>query len=267
MDAKTPGLFDATPDPVPARVIAWFSCGATSAVAAKLALGDYPDANDVRIRIASEHEDADRFACDVGRWLGREIVTLTPARYGDHFEVIRGERYINGPSGAKCTGVLKRQTREAYQRGGDLHVFGFDAGEASRVEDFRENNPGLWFKAPLIDAGLTKSDCHNILDRAGIKPHAMYELGYANANCVGCVKGGMGYWNRIRVDFPAVFARMAAAEREIGHTVLRRKGLPLYLDQLEPNAGRFAEDQPGECGVLCQTALARVGLDTDPEAA
>ena len=33
----------------------------------------------------------------------------------------------------------------------------------------------------------------------------MYDLGYPNNNCIGCVKGGMGYWNHIRKDFPEVF--------------------------------------------------------------
>ena len=242
------------------RVIGWFSCGATSAVACKLMLHDHPDAEVVRIRIASEHPDADRFAADCERWYGKPIVTLTPRPRDDHFEVLKYHRYVNGPTGAKCTRDLKRKVREAYQRPDDLHVFGFDAEEASRVEDFRENNPGLDFAAPLLDAGLSKSDCKAIVNRAGIEDHAMYRLGYGNANCVGCVKGGMGYWNRIRVDFPDAFARMAALERDIGHTVLRRDGLPLYLDELPPDAGRFEADQPGQCSVLCFLSLDRVGL-------
>ncbi len=242
------------------RVLAWFSCGGPSAVAAKLALHDYPGAEVVRIRIGSEHPDADRFAADVARWVGKELVTLHPPKYADHFAVIAGERYVNGPGGAKCTAVLKRKVREAYQRPDDLHVFGFDASESDRVEDFRENNPDLRFVAPLLDAGLSKGDCKAILSRAGVELPAMYRMGYANANCVGCVKGGMGYWNRIRMDFPEAFARMAALERDIGHTVLRKNGKPLYLDELDPTAGRFDKDQPGECSILCHLALDRVGL-------
>ena len=49
----------------------------------------------------------------------------------------------------------------------------------------------------------------------------MYKLGYNNNNCIGCVKGGIGYWNKIRVDFPAEFDRMAELERKIGHAVLK----------------------------------------------
>lgn len=59
----------------------------------------------------------------------------------------------------------------------------------------------------------------------------MYDLGYPNNNCVGCVKGGMGYWNKIRVDFPEVFERRARQEREIGHSCI--KGV--FLDELDPN--------------------------------
>lgn len=257
-------MFDQLPDPEPSRVVVWFSCGVTSAVAAKLALVQYPTAEVVRIRIGTEHKDADRFAEDVGRWLGKQITNLTPPD-GDHLAVIRRVRFVKSPNGAPCSASLKHKVREAYQRGGDLHVFGFDADEGDRVADFRENNPGLWFKAPLIEAGLTKSDCKAVVERAGIQLHAMYRLGYSNANCVGCVKGGMGYWNRIRTDFPGMFALMARTEREIGATILRHrsgplKGERLYLDELDPTAGRFDEDQPGECGPLCQVALERVGL-------
>lgn len=257
-------LFADCPEPEPTRVLCWFSCGVTSLVAAKLAIAEYPDAKIVRIRIGSEHKDADRYADDAAKWLGKPLVVLSPPD-GDHFSVIRRTRYIKGPDGARCTRELKYLVRAAYQRAGDLHIFGFDADETDRVEDFRENNPDLWFRAPLIEAGLTKSDCKRIEEKAGIKPQAMYRLGYHNANCVGCPKGGMGYWNRIRVDFPLVFDEMARLERSIGATILRHRGGPLkgerlYLDELDPNAGRFEDDQPGECGPLCQVALERVGL-------
>lgn len=63
----------------------------------------------------------------------------------------------------------------------------------------------------------------------------MYDLGYHNNNCVGCVKGGMGYWNRIRIDFPEVFRKMAELEREIGHSCING----VYLDELAPGRGRI----------------------------
>lgn len=257
-------LFDDVTDPEPTRVICWFSCGAPSTVAAKLALQEYPDSQICRIVIDTEHPDSERYANEVSAWLGRPIISLR-GRYANQFETCLSTRFIKSASGAKCSAVLKREVRDKYQRCGDLHVFGFDAEEAGRVEDFRENNLGIMFRAPAAEAGLTKSDCKLIVERAGIQMPAMYRLGYANNNCIGCVKGGMGYWNRIRIDFPEEFTRMAEVERFIGATVLRHrsgpnKGERLYLDELHPEAGRFETDQPGECGVLCQVALEKVGL-------
>ena len=76
---------------------------------------------------------------------------------------------------------------------------------------------------------LTKEDTHAILNRLGIRRPAMYDLGYQNNNCIGCVKGGMGYWNKIRKDFPEVFERRAKLEREIEHSCI--KGV--FLDELD----------------------------------
>lgn len=257
-------LFADCPSPEPTRVLCWFSCGAPSTVAAKLTLLEYPDAQIVRIVIDTEHEDSERYAAEVSAWLGRQIVNIR-GRYANQYEAINSTGFIKSAFGPKCTDELKKKVRAAYQRAGDLHIFGFDAEEFDRIEDFRENHPDLWFRAPVAEAGLTKADCKLIVERAGIQIPTMYRLGYANNNCIGCVKGGMGYWNRIRIDFPDAFARMAATERKIGATILRHRGGPLkgerlYLDELDPSAGRFEDDQPGECGPLCQVALERVGL-------
>jgi hypothetical protein len=62
-----------------------------------------------------------------------------------------------------------------------------------------------------------------MLWKAGIEIPAMYKMGYNNNNCIGCVKGGMGYWNKIRKDFPEVFNRMAVIEREVGCNVSERQ--------------------------------------------
>ena len=61
-----------------------------------------------------------------------------------------------------------------------------------------------------------------MLWKAGIEIPAMSKMGYNNNNCIGCVKGGMGYWNKIRKDFPEVFAQMAQIERDVGATCLER---------------------------------------------
>jgi hypothetical protein len=79
----------------------------------------------------------------------------------------------------------------------------------------------------------------------------MYDLGYNNNNCIGCVKGGAGYWNKIRVDFPAVFEKRAKMEREIGHSILK----DYFLDELPKDKGRMSEEVMDDCSILCQLAI------------
>lgn len=249
------------------RVVAWFSAGVTSAVAAKLTVDKYRnDASKslrvVQIVLSGEHDDNERYARDVEHWINYPITKLLPSPFPGHFEVVEKTRYVNGPTGARCTMELKRKTRERFQLPDDIHIFGFDAGESTRADEYRERF-AMTLETPLIEAGLSKAECKGIMERAGIELPIMYKLGYSNNNCIGCVKGGMGYWNKIRVDFPAVFQRMGELERSIGHTVIRRKGLPLYLDELPPNAGRFDTDQPISCGPMCEliTAKDRIELE------
>lgn len=238
------------------RVIAWFSCGATSAVATKLALAKWGDRVVIaRIILKGEHEDNDRFAADCEAWFGRPITNLSSKKYEDHWQVIAGERYINGPQGAKCSAMLKRKVREDFQEFDDIQVFGFDADEErlqNRAADFRAHHPEIMVATPLLDDGLGKSDCLGLVERAGIEIPAMYRLGYGNNNCIGCVKGGMGYWNKIRKDFPQVFDRMAAQERALGRSCIRTKqDGQVFLDELSPTRGRFEDEPRISCGITC----------------
>lgn len=104
---------------------------------------------------------------------------------------------------------------------------------------------------PLIEHGLTKADAHGIAAQLGLKRPVMYDLGYPNNNCIGCVKGGMGYWNKIRQDFPDVFERRAKEERMLGHSCI--KGV--FLDELEPDRGRIDKEIMEDCGISCEIAI------------
>lgn len=250
------------------RIICWFSCGAASAVAAKMVL----QSNDERkagreIIIArnwlkEEHPDNDRMQADCEAWLGQKIIHVTNEKYhGSVFEVQDDVKFIKHRHGAPCTRLLKKEVRKAFQRAGDIHVFGLHKGEEARVDQFLDDEPNVrvWF--PLIEAGLTKRDCHDMLAAAGIEQAAMYRLGYKNNNCIGCVKGGMGYWNKIREDFPDVFEKMAQQERKLGHSICkkeirvdsRRVSLPVFLDELSVTDGRPYSDEPSiKCGIICE---------------
>ena len=82
----------------------------------------------------------------------------------------------------------------------------------------------------------------------------MYRMGYRNNNCIGCVKGGAGYWNKIRKDFPQVFARMAMVERSLGRTIIRKNGEQVYLDELPIDMGTHQDEPDIECSIFCQMA-------------
>jgi len=244
------------------RVLCWFSAGAASAVATKLAIAEHGD----RVVVASidpgsEHPDNERFRDECAEWFGQEVVLLKSEKYADTWAVWEARRYIVGPSGAPCTGELKKKLRYSFELPDDEQVFGYTSEEESRAERFREQNPGLTLLTPLIDRGLTKQDCLAMIARAGIEIPEMYKLGYRNNNCIGCVKGGMGYWNKIRDDFPEVFQRMALLERDIGAAINRDKGKKVFLDELQIGRGHYPSELAPDCGVLCQ--IAEMGLDAE----
>lgn len=236
------------------RVIAWFSAGAASAVATKLALRKYGRRVVVaRLVIDSEHPDNERFAQDCQRWFGAPIKELRSGKYRDHWQVMSERRFISGHAGALCTTELKKIPRLEFQRYDDIHVFGYtsDKRDAKRADRFREQNPDFRLETPLIDESLTKEDCIAIVANAGIAIPTMYRLGFTNNNCVGCAKAtSPTYWNRIRKYFPEAFDRMARQQREINYTQVKLKGEPTFLDEL-PDEVIEDEEPDIECGLFC----------------
>lgn len=227
--------------------VCWFSTGVSSFIACYLT----PDVDKIiYTHIDSQHSDSLRFLHDCEKLLGKKIEILQSTEYKTVDEVIEKKRYINGPAGAACTLELKKRVRQKWelQNGiGHTYVWGYDVNERHRAERIVESMPEFNHEFPLIKYGLTKQDCHELCERIGLKRPAMYDLGYPNNNCIGCVKGGMGYWNKIRKDFPDVFARRARQEREVGHSCING----VFLDELDPNRGDMNTEIMPECGIAC----------------
>jgi PP-loop superfamily ATP-utilizing enzyme len=198
------------------RVIAWFSCGAASAVAAKVAIEKFGERVEVVYcdTMSAEHPDNPRFFMDVEKWLGVSIRRIASDKFASVDEVFEKRKYMAGPSGAICTVEMKKVPRFKFQRADDVHVFGFTADEPRRIERFAANNPEMALSWVLRDGGVTKSECYRRLTEAGVKLPDMYALGYHNNNCLGCVKAtSPAYWAKVRQDFPEVFAKRAAQSR------------------------------------------------------
>jgi len=178
---------------VPFRHLVWFSCGAASAVAAKLAVEKYPDCEVLYCdTLKYEHEDNPRFMDDVSRWVGKEVTLLSSPKYTDIYDVFNKTGWLVGVGGARCTIELKKNVRKEYQQEGDVHLFGLTADEEKRIERFEDENYSLELEWILRDAGVTKADCYRIIQQAGIPLPMMYRLGYNNNNCIGCVKRADG---------------------------------------------------------------------------
>lgn len=241
------------------RIICRFSCGAASAVATKLAIGKY---GHDRIEITysdtgSEHPDNKRFMAECVRWFNHPITVVKSAKYADTWAVWEKERFIKSMKGAPCTGALKREPHYPLERPSDIMVFGYTSEEQDRADRLRKENFERALEFPLIEAGMNKADCLGLVSRAGIALPAMYLLGFQNNNCIGCPKGGRGYWNMIRKHFPVQFERMAALQRRLGEgSAFWREpdGTKLTLDKLDPNRGVMHDEPDIECSVMCHSA-------------
>ena len=239
------------------RIICWFSCGAASAIATKLAISKYGKENLIIARciVQEEHYDNDRFSDDCQNWFEHPITNLSNEKYlGSIFEVFRKRKYISGVSGAPCTLILKKQVREKFQLPTDKHVFGYCSEEQDRWDSFLDAN-NIDAVSPIIDAGLEHKDCLAMIQNAGIELPEMYKLGYKHNNCIGCCKAqGGGYWNKIRTDFPYQFERMAKVSRSMGVTLIREEGIRIFLDELTEGYGNYQEEPEIQCGIFCELA-------------
>lgn len=240
------------------RIVCWFSCGAASAVATKLAIVENDGKLPVvvaRCIVREEHPDNDRFAADCEKWFGMEITNLINAKYnGSIYEVFKNKSYISGINGAPCTYHLKKEVRWDFETASDINVFGYCAEEQSRWDDFLDAN-NINAVSPLIDLGLEHSDCLALVEKAGIELPTMYKLGYKHNNCIGCCKSqGQGYWNKIRIDFPDYFNRMAIESRRLKVKLIKIGDKRIFLDELIPGTGNYSEEPEIQCGIFCEMA-------------
>jgi len=231
--------------------VCWFSCGVSSFVACYLT----KDIDKIiYTHIKDQHPDSTRFLQDCEKLLDREIEIIKSNKFEGVDDVIERTRYINGPAGAPCTKHLKMQVRKDWEKANPDHhtyVWGYDKNEKHRADIIVKTLSNHDHEFPLIEQGLTKEECHGIAYKLDLKRPVMYDMGYPNNNCIGCVKGGMGYWNRIRADFPEVFERRASQEREIGASCING----VYLDELEPSRGNMNTEIFKDCTIACQLAV------------
>lgn len=230
-------------------------------MAAMLTLGRYGNMCNVRILnnpVAEEDEDNRRFLSDVQDWLGVTIEDVRNSKYpsASAEDVWDRRGGMSFPHGAPCTFHLKKEARQQWEAANkpNWHVLGFGAEEQDRHNMFTLTERSNVLPM-LIEAGLTRQDCYEYVVNAGLKPPRIYELGYPNANCIGCVKAtSPTYWNHVRQVHPDVFARRAEQSRMLGAKLARVKNKRIYLDELDPDARGLPikSMRMPECGLFCE---------------
>ena len=238
------------------RTVCWFSAGAASAVATKLVLRDVPDAIVAYCETGAEHADNARFIADCETWFGRSIERLRSDRYADTWDVFERRRYLAGIDGALCTVELKVMPRLAWQQPSDIHVFGYtaDGPDVARAKRLRETYFEMKIETPLIDRGLTKAACLDMIGRAGIAPPPMYAMGFQNNNCIPCVKAtSPAYWALVRQRFPTEFERMAKLSRDLDVRLCRIDDERRFIDEIPADHPTTNPIQPS-CDFLCHIA-------------
>lgn len=243
------------------RTIVWFSCGAASAVAARMTLRETPAALLVYCETGSENEDSKRFMADCVRWLNSPVVSIRSEEYHDTWDVWEKTGWLAGINGARCTTELKVKPRLSFQRPDDIHVFGYtaDTRDIERAKQLRANYPELTISTPLLDAGLTKSAVLQMVLDAGIALPIPYLLGFHNNNCKTCVKAtSPDYWALVRKSYPDDFARMAKLSRAKNVRLSRIRDERVFIEEIPLDQPTTNPIQPS-CDFLCHIAEMDLG--------
>lgn len=198
--------------------------------------------------------DSHRFIDDLERFCGREIVRIRSEQFANVDEVFEKAKFLSSPNGARCTGEMKIVPRMNFQCPSDIHLFGYayDRRDIERHKNLRINFPFMKYRSPLIEERITKAQSHGIIAERGIRRPRVYDLGFPNGNCIGCVKAGSpGYWAIVRLHWPEVFARRADQSRRFNARLVQYKGKRIYLDELPANVPPVVRGSMGGCGFHC----------------
>tara|TARA_R110000824_G_scaffold363342_1_gene551331 strand:+ start:90 stop:950 length:861 start_codon:yes stop_codon:yes gene_type:complete len=230
------------------KIIGWWSGGITSAVSCKIAIDIYGLENCRFIFIDTKNEDEDtyRFKKDCENWYGKEIETITSDKHDSIQDVWIRYKALNNAKGAVCSSELKRTVREVWEKTNTWRhqVFGFELDESKRAKGMKLNHSQTNPIFPLMLYGMSKKDCINMVQDAGIEVPNMYQLGFLNNNCfkTGCVQGGIGYWQKMGREFADKFDTMAEMEHQL--TDVKGKPITMLKDQSAGGGLVFLKPHP-----------------------
>jgi hypothetical protein len=128
------------------------------------------------------------------------------------------------PGTRNCTKTFKLDVIKRLKP--EVIAIGFSADEMERVGRVDDGIPRVY---PLIELGVTRADCYQLIAKAGLPQPP-------KSSCWFCPFTPLGRWSERRRDDPELFERAAALEDTLNerrdrlgkdHVYLSRKGRPL----------------------------------------
>lgn len=165
-----------------------------------------------------EDEDTLRFLQEARDDLGVPLAYIRNQR--TIWDVFLEKRWLGNSSLAHCSWELKTGPARDWigKNAPDARriLVGIDVTEIHRLDDIESNWKPYEAVAPLTDKPrLWKPQLLRMLSEREIRPPRMYELGFAHANCPGCVKGGHSHWARLWRMWPERYLYAERKEQEI----------------------------------------------------
>lgn len=77
------------------------------------------------------------------------------------------------------------------------------------------------------------------------------------SGCHEKIKNMLGKCRYIKFygHFPEIFESRAKLERLVGHSMLKDKNGPVYLDELDPDRGDMNTEIFPDCGIMCYLSM------------
>ena len=165
-----------------------------------------------------EDEDTMRFLAEARDDLGIPLVFIRNQR--TIWDVFLEKRWLGNSNLAHCSWELKTgPARDWIGKNApeaERVLVGIDVTEIDRLPSIEANWKPYGAIAPLTTRPmLWKPQLLRMLGERGIKPPRMYELGFAHANCPGCVKGGQAHWARLWRVWPERYLYAEQKEQEV----------------------------------------------------